>query len=92
MKNIWECEICGARFYDEKNCVAHENEHNTEQVKLKERETKKRESTSNLNKLYKNYVDARENMSKLYKEYVDATEKHKKEFEGSSRDFWWGFF
>jgi hypothetical protein len=75
MKNIFECEICGARFYDEKNCVAHENEHKTEKARKAEREVKKKESINNIEKLRKNYLE--------------AFEKHQKEFGSSPLDADW---
>jgi len=70
MKNIFECEICGARFYEEKNCVAHETEHKTEQARKVEKEVKRKESVDNLKKLYNNYLDA---FKKYQKEFGNPT-------------------
>jgi DNA repair exonuclease SbcCD ATPase subunit len=58
MKQTWECEVCGKKFYNEEDCVVHENEHvKAEQEKL-ERETNKKQSIANLNKLYTEYLKA----------------------------------
>lgn len=62
----YTCEKCGKPFTSEEECIKHETEHVESEKKKLEFDNKRKESLSNLNKLYKDYLNAVEEHEKEY--------------------------